>query len=203
MAGLLGHHVWALGQAAVGTDEGVDTEHAGLARAEAGGRGGIIGGGQLLAVWRAHTHVGVDAVGVGRAGDLYGREDWWLVHVGRVGGKVAALEAFPAPQEAAILKHVLGVGVKGPVVALAWPAGLTWDFDEAVVEGQIVADGVLPLLGVVPVEGEAFSDELVDAPKCEPAVGRVGDRHGDEGDVAVRGLAPLQGPLPSPALGRL
>ena len=118
----------------------------------------------------ADGHVGVYCVGVGRAGDLHGCEDGRLVRVGRVGGEITALEAFPAPQEAAVLKHVLCVRVQSPVVALAGSAGLAGDLDEAVVEGQVVADGVLPLLGVVPVEGEALGDELVDAAQCEPVV---------------------------------
>ena len=62
-----------------------------------------------------------------------------------------------------------------------------------------MADGVLPLLGVVLVEGEALRDELVDAAQRQLPVGRVGDRHGDEGDVAVGGFPPLKGPLPPPA----
>lgn len=64
-----------------------------------------------------------------------------------------------------------------------------------------MTDGVLPLLGVLPVEGEALHDELVDAPQGELSLGGVGDRHGDEGDVAVRRLAPLNGPLPAAAPG--
>lgn len=123
--------------------------------------------------------------------------------IGGVGGEITALEALPSPQEAAVLKHVLCIGIQSPVVALSRPAGLPWDLDEAVVEGQVVTDGVLPLLGVVPVEREALRDELVDATEGEAAVGGVGDGHGDEGDVAVRGLPSLQRPLPPTALGRV
>lgn len=62
-----------------------------------------------------------------------------------------------------------------------------------------MADGVLPLLGVVLVEGEPLRDELVDAAQGQLMVGRVGYRHGDEGDVAVGGLPSLEGSLPAAA----
>ena len=64
-----------------------------------------------------------------------------------------------------------------------------------------MADGVLPLLGVLPVEGEPLHDELVDAPQGELPLGGVGDGHGDEGDVAVGRFPPLDGPLPPAAPG--
>ena len=64
-----------------------------------------------------------------------------------------------------------------------------------------MADGVLPLLGVLPVERKALHDELINAPQGELPLGRVGDGHGDEGDVAVGRLPPLDGPLPAAAPG--
>lgn len=123
------------------------------------------------------------------------------MHVARVGGDVGALKTFPPAQEAPIVEHVLCSRVQRPVIALARMAGLPRDLDEAVVEGEVVADAVLPLLGVLPVEGEALSDEFVDATQGELPLSSVGDGHGDEGDVGVGGFAPLHRPLPPAAPG--
>lgn len=64
-----------------------------------------------------------------------------------------------------------------------------------------MADGVLPLFGVVPVEGESFRNELVDAPQSQLAVSGVGDGHGDECDVTVRRLPSLERSLSPPTSG--
>ena len=98
---------------------------------------------------------------------------------------VLLLEALPPPQEAAVLEHVVGVGVEGPVAALAGLLVIPGDLDEALVEAEVVPDGVLPALLVVPVVGEPVHDELVDAVERGLLVGRVLDGHGDERDVRV------------------
>ena len=49
-------------------------------------------------------------------------------------------------------------------------------------------DAVLPALLVLAVEREALHDELVDAVERDAFVRLAHDRHGDEGDVAVRRL---------------
>ena len=70
-------------------------------------------------------------------------------------------EALATAQEAPVFEHVPAGGVEGPVAALAravWAAG---QFDEAVVEGEVVAEGILPALRVLAVVGEAVHDELV------------------------------------------
>lgn len=184
------------------SDDVIDAKHAGLAVCKSRRRWwGVVGGrGQLLAVRRVDRHVGVHGTGVRRwPGDLDRGEYWRLLDIRGVGAEVAALEPLPAPQKAATLKHVLRIGVQRPVVALPGSPGFPRDLDEAVVQRQVVADGVLPLLGVVSVEGEPLGDELVDPPQRQLAVGGVGDGHGDESDVAVRRFPPLQRSLPPPA----
>ena len=52
--------------------------------------------------------------------------------------------------------------MKSPVGALAWPRMAPGYFDETVVEAEVVAQGVLPALRVLPVVGEVVHDELVD-----------------------------------------
>ena len=72
------------------------------------------------------------------------------------------LEALAAPQKAAVLEHVAAVGMQCPEAALAGLVGPPRDLDEAVVEGEVVAQAVLPALRVLAVVGEAFHDELID-----------------------------------------
>ena len=72
-----------------------------------------------------------------------------------------------------------------PVAALAGPVGTTRDLDEAVVEGEIVPQRVLPTLRVVAVVGKAVDDELVDVVEGHHLVGRRLDGHRRQGDVRV------------------
>ena len=44
------------------------------------------------------------------------------------------LEPLPAPEEGAVLEHGDGLGVEGPVGALARPGGVAGHLDETVVE---------------------------------------------------------------------
>lgn len=111
------------------------------------------------------------------------------------------LEAFLATQIAAVLKHVPGIGMKCPVGALAGLVGGTCHFDEAIVEGQRVADGVLPALLVLAVVREQIHDPLVDfVERQHLAVGLL-DGHRDEGYVGVRWLG--MGQRASVRLGHL
>lgn len=66
-----------------------------------------------------------------------------------------------------------------------------------------MADGILPFLGVVTIERKPLCDELVDPSQSEFAVRRVGNGHGDQGDVAVWWFASLKGPLPPASSLRL
>ena len=113
---------------------------------------------------------------------------------------IAPLEPLPPPQEGAVVKHVLGVGVEGPEVALAGVAGLPGHLDEAVVETEVVADAVLPGGVALVVVGEAAPDELADAVEGEALVGALDDGHGDHGDVAVGRLDVLALALKDTAL---
>lgn len=85
-------------------------------------------------------------------------------HLGVLTGHVLCplhLEAFPPPQEAAVLKHVTAVRVESPEAAFPRLIGPSGDLDEAVVEGEIVSQGVLPPLGILTVVGKAVHDELI------------------------------------------
>ena len=95
------------------------------------------------------------------------------------------LESFGASQEAAICKHVTTAGMQRPVVAFARPTGRARNFDEAVVEAEVVADGVLPALLVRFEVGEAFHDEGVDYAEHHHTGSGTLQCHGDERDVRV------------------
>jgi len=69
---------------------------------------------------------------------------------------------FPPPQEAAIVEHVLRRRVQHPVVALARVPWLPRALDEAVVETEVVPDGILPGRELGPVVVEPVHDELAD-----------------------------------------
>lgn len=86
----------------------------------------------------------------------------------------------------AILEHVFAVGVQSPVVSFAWFSFLSRDFHEAVVQAQVVTNGVLPALLVLMVVREPVHDELVDTVQCYFTVRSVLHSHGDERNVAVR-----------------
>ena len=75
-----------------------------------------------------------------------------------------------------------------PVGALAWPGGVPGHLDEAVVETQVVPEGVLPALCVVPVVREPLHDELVDLGEWQHPLWRVVDGHRRQRDVRVRRL---------------
>ena len=64
-------------------------------------------------------------------------------------------------------------------------------FEEALVEAEVVSDGVLPALLVVAVVREVLHDELVDLAQCHPFLGAAADRHHDQGVVGKRGLLVL------------
>lgn len=78
-----------------------------------------------------------------------------------------------------------GAGVEHPVVALAGVVVMPGHLDETLVQAQIVSDGVLPALLVVPVEGIVAHDVLVDAVECEPLVGGRLDGHHNERVVTI------------------
>lgn len=73
--------------------------------------------------------------------------------------------------------------VERPVVALARVAWLPWNFDEAIVETEVVADRVLPAWVLLLVVAEALLDELADAAQRRPAIRRMQNGHRDQGDI--------------------
>ena len=60
------------------------------------------------------------------------------------------------------------------------------DFDEAVVEGEVVAKRVLPTRAVLAVEWKVVHDELVDLAQRHHLAGRTVDGHRTQRNVTVR-----------------
>jgi len=91
-----------------------------------------------------------------------------------------------APPEVAATKVLHVGGVDGPVVALA--VGGAARLHEAVVEREVVADGVAPAAAARVKVGVVVEDPLVDVAEDELLLGRGQNGERDQADVAVRGL---------------
>ena len=102
--------------------------------------------------------------------------------------RVFLLEASPTPQVRAVVEHVVRVGIQRPVTSLTRFLVVPGYFDEALVQAEVVPDGVLPTLLVFAVVRKPFHDELVDAVEGDLLVLRVLDGHRDQGYVRVRRL---------------
>lgn len=88
--------------------------------------------------------------------------------------------------ERAFFKHELTGWVYSPVMSFSWPSQSFREFDEAFVEGEVMADGVLPSLVSSPEEGESLLEKRVDFAECESFCWWMLDCHDDQGDVRVR-----------------
>ena len=102
---------------------------------------------------------------------------------------LADLPLRPTSPEVAAREVVDVGGVHGPVVALA--VGRAARLDEAVVEGEVVADGVSPAGAPGPEVRVVVEDPLVDVAENQLLVLGAEDGHGDEADVGVGGFGLL------------
>lgn len=198
-----------------------------------GGGEGVVVAQRVLS---QHGAVGHGVAGVGRRGPVVtqsaagagvvqgqeGRhgpvEGAGAVHEGEAGGgearpalkgQLGPRRGGAAPQLAgrAADEHVVARRVEHPVVALARVVVVARYLHEALVEGQVVADGVLPALLVLAVVGEVLHDELIDAIERQALLGTLPDGHHDERVVAERRLLVLAVLLvallaPLPEIGR-
>ena len=110
-----------------------------------------------------------------------------MAHRGRGRGASSEFPALLADD------HVVARGVQHPIIPLSRVVIVARHFDEALVQREIVTDGVLPALPVVPVIREIRHDKLVDAVEGEPFLGGLPDGHHDEGVVAERRFRVLFG----------
>lgn len=108
--------------------------------------------------------------------------------VENVSEKTMLFESFPPPQKTSIFEHVSALRMKRPVASLAGPVWSPRQFDEAVVEAEVVPQTVLPSLRVFSVVREAVHDELVDFAQSHDLVSGALYGHGCESDVGIRRL---------------
>lgn len=101
----------------------------------------------------------------------------------RVEAKMLPLEALPPPQKTPVLKHVRGVGIQGPVVALPRVSGFSGHLYKAVIKRQIVSDRVLPRGEFLPVINEAMADKVTDLAEGEPFLWTLQYGHRYQSDV--------------------
>jgi hypothetical protein len=94
-------------------------------------------------------------------------------------------ELYLPAKIAPVLEHISRVRMQRPVRPLPGLVRGSGHLHKTVVETQRMADGVLPSLLVLSVEGEQVHDKLVNVTQSEHLAGRVLDRHGDEGDVGI------------------
>lgn len=95
------------------------------------------------------------------------------------------LETLAAAEEGAVLEHVDGVRMEGPVGPFARSVRPSGHFEETVVEGQVVSQRILPPLSVLPVVRETFHDVAIDIGQREHPLRRRQDGHGRQGDVRI------------------
>lgn len=101
----------------------------------------------------------------------------------RIEAKVLPLEALPPPQKAPVLKHVRGVGVQRPVVALPGVSGLSGHLYKAVIKREIVSDRVLPSRELLPVINEAVADKVTYLTEGQPLLWTLQYGHRYQRDV--------------------
>lgn len=89
-----------------------------------------------------------------------GTEQAWFRKITEA-GLFIGLEALLSPEIATVFEHVAAVGVQCPVATFAGSVGRARHFDETVVEGKTVPNGVLPSLLVLSVERKQVHYKLI------------------------------------------
>lgn len=88
-------------------------------------------------------------------------------------------------------EHVLGARVQHPVIPFSRVVVMSGNFDETLVEREVVPDGILPALFVVLVVRKVTHYILVDAVQSEPLLRTLTNGHHDKSVVTVRRLLAL------------
>lgn len=102
--------------------------------------------------------------------------------------RIFFLETTTTPQEWAVIEHTIWIRIECPVAAFARFFVVAWNLHEALVQTEIVTDGILPALLVVPVVRKLVHDVLIDAVQRDFAIDRCLDGHCNQCDVGVRRL---------------
>lgn len=97
-----------------------------------------------------------------------------------------SLVSLATPQEATVVEHVFAGRIQRPIVSFARIARFTWNFDETIVQAQIVTYRVLPIRIFSVIVGKSFANKVTNAGQREPTIRRLNDGHCDQCDVRVR-----------------
>lgn len=100
--------------------------------------------------------------------------------------RVFLLEATTTAQEWTVVEHTSWVRIECPVAAFARFFVVARHFDEALVQTEIVSDGILPALLVISVVRIFVHDVLIDVAERNFAVGRRIDGHCNQCNVRIR-----------------
>ena len=99
------------------------------------------------------------------------------------------LPLCPSSSKVSLLEVVDASRMNSPVVA--FPIGCPARFDEAVIQGEVVSDGVSPSRSPVAEVKVVVQDVLVDVCQHQLLLGAAQDRHADQADVGVLRLGLL------------
>jgi len=80
----------------------------------------------------------------------------------RTTATVSTLKSFLTAKVTTVLKHVTRIRMERPKRSFSWFVWSPRDFDEAIVEGQRVTNGILPSLLILTIVGKEIHDELID-----------------------------------------
>lgn len=98
---------------------------------------------------------------------------------------IITFEAFSAPQEGAVIKHIFRLWIESPIVAFARISWFTRNFDKAVVQTEIMTNAVLPRGKTLSVIGKSFHNEFANAAQSQSLLRTLQNTHGNESNVAV------------------
>lgn len=98
---------------------------------------------------------------------------------------VLLLETTATPQVRSVVEHAVRIWVQCPVTALARLFIITRHFHKALVQTEIVTNGILPALLVVAIIRELFHNVLIDSIKRHLFVGWLLYGHRDQSNVRV------------------
>ena len=101
---------------------------------------------------------------------------------------IRTLKSLSSSQERSIVKHILCHWVQSPIISFSRSSRCSWDFYKAVIEREVVADGVLPGREPLLVVRKPGANKLADSMECEALSWSLDDRHGDHGYIGVGGL---------------
>lgn len=101
---------------------------------------------------------------------------------------ILRLQRLVFVSDAAVGRSIDLERVDRPIVAFAWVIVMARHLDEALVETEVVSDGVLPTVAIRPIVGKVLDDEFIDLVQRQPLPRAAAYRHHNQRVVAERRL---------------